>query len=135
MARNAELDHPDSASRLDDADGLAHGRRRIVDVAKQVRESERIELVVAKREALGLAFDEGDPASERGVARQPRASPGEHCVALVEGNHVASRRADELGCDQPRSGGYIEHALTGARSDRLHHRAAPAWILAEGERG
>ena len=44
-------------------------------------------------------------------------------------------RADELGCDQPRSGGHIEYALAEAWCDRLHHRAAPAWILAERERG
>ena len=64
--------------RLDDACQLGEGRRGIVDVAKEVRERERVERRVRERQMIRVAVDELD------LGRDSLARHREHLHALVE---------------------------------------------------
>ena len=57
-----------------DAGELAQRRGRIVDVAQEVRERQRVELAVGERQRLRASLDELDPAEPVPHARAPCAS-------------------------------------------------------------
>src|SRR5262249_61554898 len=68
-----------------------------------------------------------------GVGSGPRPRAGEHAPALGEPDDGAPVRAHEPLRDHPRPRRDIEDAVARAGADRVDHRPAPAWILAEAE--
>ena len=74
-ARHRELEPGDRAARAHDACQLAQRRRRILDVAQEVRERQCVEARVRERQLFGAALDERDRLPAAGGALPP-ASPG-----------------------------------------------------------
>ena len=124
-AGHAELQRGHPAARAHDAGQLAHRRRRILDVAQQVGERQRVEARVLERQALGLPLDE---LHTRALAREARPRSGEHLRALVETDDGAVRTSAQLGSDHPRAGRDIEDPLPCLRRHRVDERAPPARV-------
>src|SRR5262249_14771506 len=89
-ARDGELEARDRAAGPDDPRELADDRGGIVDVAKQVRDGERVEGSVGKRQLFGTSLDQ----LHRGG--QPAARFGEHLGALVETDNGAALLREQL---------------------------------------
>ena len=85
-----ELEHRHRPAGPDDAGELAQRRRHVVDVAKEIREGERVELPVGERQVLGPRLAQLDLPAQP-VVRDPLASRCEHLRALVDADHGAAR--------------------------------------------
>src|ERR671936_2469360 len=84
--RDPELERGERTSRPDDARELPQRRARVVDVAEEVGEGERVEGSVLEGEVVGGSLHELDPLVEaRGG--DPPACLGQHLRALVEADH------------------------------------------------
>src|SRR5204863_92010 len=88
--RNRELEARDRAAGTDDAGELGERRARIVDVAEQVGERERVEGLVREGQARGARLDELD-------VRQPLVRDREHFRALVEADGQSWLALDDEG--------------------------------------
>jgi hypothetical protein len=129
-AGHRELEHRHRAAGPDDASELAQRRRGIVDVAKEIREGERIEFRVLERERLGVPFAQLDSSAEPG-ARDTLAAGGEHLRALVDADDGArGRRARELDRDGGGSGGDVGDARRFGGNAR-DEEPPPARVLPE----
>src|SRR5207248_558770 len=98
---------------------------RVVDVAEQVGERERVEGLVREGQTLGARLDELD-------IRQPLARDREHLRALVEADHSAALLPDQFRDDQAGSGGNVE----GAVAFRCAYRGEDgerSWLVLDGE--
>ena len=131
--RHAEFEGSDRAARAHHARELVQRGQRIVDVAQQVGERERVELRVGERQPLRLPADELDPCGELGVSGELRARGGEHILALVHADDRAPVGADELLGHQAGASRDVEHAVLGDGVDPRDEGAPPARILAEAE--
>src|SRR5947199_313542 len=123
--RDGELEARDHAARADDAGELTEGRRRVVDITKEVREGERVEGGVVEREVFGARLDELD------VRGQTLARNREHLRALVDTNDGAALLAEQLLCDRARTGGDVQHFFAGACLDSRDEESPPAGVLSE----
>ena len=65
--RNAELQARHPAARPDHASELGQRRLRIIDVAQQVGEGQRVEAGVREGKLLGPASDQADPVGQPGL--------------------------------------------------------------------
>src|SRR5204863_4856806 len=122
--RNRELEARDRAAGTDDAGELGERRARIVDVAEQVGERERVEGLVREGQARGARLDELD-------VRQPLVRDREHFRALVEADDGAALLPDQLGGDEAGPRGDVEDAVAGPSLDARDEEPAPTGILAE----
>lgn len=125
-----EVEHPDPAPGANYAGEFLHRRRRVVDVAKEVREGQSVERRIFEREGLGPAFPQVDPAGQpcrldAGSAR------GEHLGALVDSDDpaaVSARELDRHGCC---AASHVEDHRVRRHRDSLDEKGPPARILAE----
>ena len=91
-------------------------RRRVVDVAQEVRERERVEGRVRERQLARRAPRRAESACEPAARRAARR--GEHLGALVEPDDAAAGAPDELDRDRARPGRDVEHRVAGPASTR-----------------
>src|SRR5204863_7269749 len=122
--RNRELEARDRAAGTDDAGELGERRARIVDVAEQVGERERVEGLVREGQARGARLDELD-------VRQPLVRDREHFRALVEAEDGAALLPEQLGGDEAGPRGDVGDAVAGTSLDARDEEPAPTGILAE----
>ena len=112
---------------------LPHRRGRVIDVAQQVGEGDRVEALVGERQPLGLGLQELHRRPRLGSEASPRGS--QHRRALIDGHDRAVGPRTQLGGDQTRAGGHVEHPLSASEPERADHRRAPARVLPEAEGG
>ena len=94
-SRNEEVEHRDSAAGSDDPGELLHRRSGVVDVAEEIRESQRVEGRILEGQVLRPPFLEPDSLAEtRSVDARP--ARGQHLGALVDPDDAAAVLADEL---------------------------------------
>jgi hypothetical protein len=124
---DCELETRDRAAGPNDARELPQRCARIVDVAKQVRERERIERGIVERQALGARLDQlhGD--------WQVFARNREHLRALIDADDDAALLPEQLSSNRPRAGGDVQHLLARPGLDPGDEEPAPTRILAERE--
>ena len=120
---------------LTDAGELAQGRRRVLDVAKQVGEGQVVELAVLEWQRFSFTADELDARGEVGVCAQPRRRLREHLGTLVESHDPAAVAAHQGRGDHAGAGRHVEHAVLRPGAHLSDHRPSPARILAEAESG
>ena len=99
--RDAELERGDRPARLHHPGQLGERRRRVVDVAEQVGERERVEGGVLEGQRLRAALDELDAVAEA-CALDARAAGGEHVGALVDADDACSRAGGRARSRRPR---------------------------------
>ena len=124
---NGELEHRDGAAWSHDARELPHGRRGVVDVAKQVRESQSVEARIAEGERFGAALDERDAAVRAGGGN------GQHLAALVDAHDRAAESPAELPRHSPGAARDVEDASILPSGDARDEKSAPPGILPERE--
>jgi hypothetical protein len=130
--RNEEVEHGDSAAGSHHPGELPHRCRRVVDIAKEVRERQRVEGRVLERQVLGPSFLELDSFAEaRSVDTRP--ARGQHLGALVESDDPAAVAVYELDGYRRGAAGNIEHGGARADLDPVDEEGAPARVLPEGE--
>ena len=134
VPRHRELEGGDSPARADDPDELTERRRRVVHVAQEVGEGERVEGRVLEGERLGAPFAELDPPAEPGELDAAPAD-GEHVGALVEPDDGAAVASRELDGDGGGAGGDVEDGVAGPGFDPRDEKAPPARVLPEAEQG
>jgi hypothetical protein len=132
VSGDVELEHGERAAGPHDSGELLQGRGQVVDVAKKVRERERVEGRVLEGQRLRLRLPELDPIRKPG-ALHATASRCEHLRALVDPHHPAAGPADELECDGRGTRGHVEHRVGGLGRDARDEERPPAWILSEAE--
>src|SRR2546430_13579782 len=123
--RNGELEARDRAAGADDARELRQGRARIVDVAEQVGDRERVERGVLERQVLGARLDQLYRCG------QVLARDREHLRALVDADDRAAVLAEQLPCDRARAGRDVENFVARACLDPRDEKPAPLRVLSE----
>ena len=132
-ARHAELEARDRPAGLHDSRELAQRRRRVVDVAQQVGERERVELAVLERQRRARRPPAGEPCASPRRAPPVAAPSSSISGALVDADDVAVLLAHELERDRGGAGGDVEHRVGRPRVDPRDEEAPPARVLAERE--
>ena len=129
--RHAELQRGDPAARAQHARELAHRRGRILHVAQQVRERERVEARVGEGQRLGLRLHELDARARtpRSARARPRASRRSGRRPRPSTRSARAARPPPCPCRSRRRA-----RAAAARRDRVDERAAPARVLPEAER-
>ena len=107
---------------------LAQRRRRVVDVAQQVGEGQRVELAVGERQRARRSPRRARPG--RSSRRRASASIS---GALVDADDGAALLPHELARDRAGAGRDVEDAVAGPGLDPRDEEAPPARVLAVGE--
>src|SRR6266699_2554503 len=104
---------------------LPQGRARIVDVAEQVGDRERVERGVLERQVLSARLDQLYRCG------QVLARDREHLRALVDADDRAAVLAEQLPCDRARAGRDVENFVARACLDSRDEKPAPLRVLSE----
>ena len=122
----------------DDA-ALAHNPRKLresrlgfVDVAQQIRERQRVERAVAKRELFSSAGNELNAAFEATV-NDALTPLHEHAFGQIDTDNLSRRSPCQLQGDARRSARHVQDCRRSCGNDVIDHRPAPSPVLAHRE--
>ena len=138
---DAELQARHGPARLDHPGQLGQRGLRVLDVAQQIGEGQRVEAAVRKGQPLRLAGDQPDPAAQAGARHVGLALP-QHVLGEVDADHAGAGPRRQLDSDPGRPRRHVQNERAAARpcrrrartcrggGDPVDHRAPPAAVLA-----
>ena len=128
--RQTELERRHDPTGSHDPRQLGKCDYRILDVADQVRERERVERAVGKRKLLGAALAQRDPVGQAG-GLDPRLRAGEHLGLWSMPTTRQPFCRDELDRHRGRPGRHVEHRAVGPALDPGDEEPPPARVLSQ----
>jgi hypothetical protein len=127
---DSKLEARDRGARFQHPRQLAQRRGRILDVAQEIRECQRVERRVRNGQTLGSSGYELHAARDAGSV-DPRLSDAQHRLGQINTDDMHPVVSGEIECDARGAGCDVEYRTVTESVDMRDHLAPPATVLPE----